>query len=134
MGASLANGNLSDNLAASVAVLNADSTLALYVADVEPSPSLLLGDYVEAVYAGYARAVLSGGWETVPVKEGEGIYRVRSSVVAFPVPDAGSITVRGVVLLGSEDEVIGAARFPAPVDLVAGSDPLVLRVARRNLA
>jgi hypothetical protein len=113
-----------------------DATLSLWYADLQaaghtftarlasnnvtPSLSTVLGDFVEATYAGYAAQVM-GGWSIPALDPATHLEIAGWAVVTFPNPAAGTSNVFCVYVTDEGGHLRFALRLDAaPVVLVAG--------------
>jgi len=111
---------------------NAGAVLRLFVSG-SPDPEMVLGDFTEASYPGYAEVDTTGDW-TVPARDEAGVWSCQTEVYAFPVDEGEEGDLIHGYLLEIAGEVLLAELFtdeagdPLPVQLSDEGQPFRLRV------
>lgn len=87
--------------------------VALFQSNTIPTPNMVLGDYTEATYTGYAKEAVT--W-SVPTVADDGTVEVIGIVGEFrPTGTAVTNAIYGVLLVDTTGAILyGAARFDAP--------------------
>ena len=101
----------------------AAATVHLFTNDVNPGPQGVVGDFVEAAYAGYA-AVAVAGWTANNTDLQGNVSTDGTAVISFTGPVAGGgPLVYGYYVLsaGGGTPLIYYARFTAPFSLADNS-------------
>lgn len=116
------NAQLARELMATVATLNANHNLRLFVNDVTPTPAMTAATFVEASFPGYVPVNLNNQW-MVPMMEEDG------KIVTMTGPHDFERTATGVTQLAYGAYVtdlslspVLAARFELPISFTNDGD------------
>jgi len=113
--------------------LNAESVCRLFTNDLALTPSLTLGNFTEAAFAGYAAVDVAGSWDVVQ-QSAAGVYFSRAVSITFgPATTTGVTPCRGIFLTNA-DGVIAAKKFNQPFLMTDWTIGLTLRPVVRVAA
>jgi hypothetical protein len=108
--------------------LGGGSFVHLFTNDIEPDPSLTVGDFTEAAYDNYDVQDVTNEWGDVEMVA-PGVWEISTPTLEFADPATGEVTLYGCYLTDN-DGLLESFRFPEPVTLQPGL-PLRLAIVYR---
>lgn len=113
--------------------LNSGSELRLFIDDLTPAADDAIDDYTEPTFTGYALVDLLDGF-TEPVKDSVGVWSMETEIFTYEITEALEEVELFGYFITKGGNLKYAERFPEPVSLEVGSQPLRLRLILRMIA